>query len=94
MEYLLLGVPAIALYFYFGYLRGKSFVERVARLVDLSLKDEGEADGAIAAYINSAAFAVTAKSSFGKLSEYRAAAQAVTAYRADAAKWRQIADRQ
>ena len=47
MEYLLLGVPAIALYFYFGYLRGKSFVERVTRLASLSLKDEGEADGAV-----------------------------------------------
>ena len=45
-----------------------------------------------AAYINSMAFVAAAKSSFGKLSEYQAAAQAVTVYQADATKWRQIAD--
>ena len=90
MIYVLAGLLVIGLYLFIGHRRRGAFIQKVTRLVELSLKNDGEADSAIRAYVNSMAFSVIAKSSFGKSSPYAAAARAIGDYEIDPEKWHRI----
>jgi hypothetical protein len=79
---------AVALYLLLGDRRSAAFVRAVANEVAERLREAGEQEYEIAAYLHSKAFAVEWKSSFGKRSADETILRALADYQANVDSWR------
>jgi len=79
---------AFALYLFLGDSESAAFVRTVAKEVAERLREAGEQESEIAAYLNSTHFAVESKSSFAQRSADETISTAVADYWSSVENWR------